>query len=147
MAGRFAAGVVAGVARGLAVRVVGSDAERQVCEEVAAGIGDGAASLAGATDLARLAGLAAGAALAVCNDSGLAHVCASAGAPTVVVFGSTSSAWTAPLGPRVRVVQRAPACSPCFRRECRIGYGCLEAVAVGDVLAACEGLLEGRGAA
>ena len=88
-----------------------------------------------------------GAAVAVCNDSGLAHVCAAAGAPTVVVFGSTSSAWTAPLGPRVRVVQRAPVCSPCFRRDCRIGYPCLGAVTAPDVLAACDGLRAGREAA
>jgi heptosyltransferase II len=146
-ADRFAEVGRALVARGLGVRVVGTAAERMVCEEVAAGIGAGAESLAGATDLARLVGLAAGAAVAVCNDSGLAHACAAVGAPTVVVFGSTSSAWTAPLGPRVRIVQRAPVCSPCFRRDCRIGYPCLGAVSARDVLAACDALLAGKAAA
>jgi heptosyltransferase-2 len=146
-ADRFAEVGRALVARGLSVKVVGTGAERAVCAEVAAGIGTGAESLAGATDLAQLADLAGGAAVAVCNDSGLAHVCAAAGAPTVVVFGSTSSAWTAPLGPRVQVVQRAPVCSPCFRRDCRIGYPCLGAVTANDVLAACERLLAGREAA
>jgi heptosyltransferase II len=127
--------------------VVGTAAERAVCEVVAADIGAGAVSLAGTTDLERLVELAAGAGVAVCNDSGLAHVCAAVGAPTVVVFGSTSSAWTAPLGPRVRVVQRAPVCAPCFRADCRIGYACLEAVTAREVLAACEELLAGREAA
>jgi heptosyltransferase II len=144
---RFAEVGRALVARGLPVKVAGTAAERATCDEVAARIGAGATSLAGATDLGQLAGLAAAAAVAVCNDSGLAHVCAAAGAPTVVVFGSTSSAWTAPLGPRVRVVQRAPVCSPCFRRDCRIGYPCLEAVTASDVLAACDRLLAGREAA
>ena len=144
---RFAEVGRALVGRGLAVCVVGSAAERSVCERVSEAIGGGATCLAGSTDLVQLAALAAGAAVAVCNDSGLAHVCAAAGCPTVVVFGSTSSAWTAPLGPRVRVVQRAPVCSPCFRRDCRIGYPCLEGVTAADVLAACTELWGGAEAA
>lgn len=146
-AGRFAEVGRALAARGLSVKVVGTAAEREACAAVASGVGPGAESLAGATDLAELARLAAGAAVAVCNDSGLAHLCAAAGTPTVVVFGSTSSAWTAPLGRRVRVVQRAPVCSPCFRRDCRIGYPCLEAVTAADVLGAAGALLAGREAA
>ncbi|HTM57797.1 MAG TPA: glycosyltransferase family 9 protein, partial [Candidatus Udaeobacter sp.] len=112
-------------------------AERAACDEVASSIGDGTRSLAGRTPLATLAALAAEAALAVSNDSGFAHLAAAVGAPTVVIFGSTSSAWTAPLGPRVRVIQRAPVCSPCFQRRCHIGYRCLEAIEVARVEAEC----------
>jgi heptosyltransferase-2 len=93
--------------------------------------------IAGETDLLTQAGLCARATLAVCNDSGLAHLAAATGAPTVVIFGSTSSAWTAPLGRRVRVVQRPPVCSPCFQRACRIGYGCLTRIEVAAVERAC----------
>ena len=122
--------------RGLAVRVCGTDAERGPCERVAAATGG--ASLAGRTPLPVLAAVCAAAAAAVCTDSGLAHLAAATGAPTVAVFGSTSSAWTAPLGPRVRVVQRAPVCAPCFQRACRIGYTCLEAVSAAAVLRAVD---------
>lgn len=128
-------------ARGFAVVVAGTAAEGPVCGEVAAEAGAGATSVAGATDLPALAALVAGAGLAVCNDSGLAHLAAAVGAPTVAVFGSTSSAWTAPLGPRVTVVQRTPVCAPCFRRTCRVGYRCLDAVTTRDVLRACEAAL------
>ena len=145
--GRFAEVGRALAARGLAVLTVGGDQERETCAEVAAAIGTRAASLAGRTDLGQLAALATRAAVTVCNDSGLAHLSAAAGAPTVVVFGSTSSAWSAPLGARVRVVQRAPVCSPCFARTCAIGYACLDAVRARDVLAACEALLAGGEAA
>jgi heptosyltransferase-2 len=129
--------------RGHAVAVCGTAAEGEVCEAVAAAVAAGAgtplnvASLAGVTTLADQAGLCALAAVAVCNDSGLAHLAAAVGARTVVIFGSTSSAWTAPLGARVRVVQHAPVCSPCFQRRCRIGTPCLEAVTVNEVEAAC----------
>jgi len=129
--------------RGHAVAVCGTAAESEVCAAVAAEVAARAgapakvASLAGATTLADQAGLCACAALAVCNDSGLAHLAAAVGAHTVVVFGSTSSAWTAPLGARVRIVQHAPVCSPCFQRRCRIGTPCLQAVTVNEVEAAC----------
>jgi heptosyltransferase-2 len=125
---------------GLAVAVCGAAGEADLCTAVASGIGSGAESWAGRTDLPTQARICRDAALAVCNDSGLAHLAAAVGAPTIVVFGSTSSAWTAPLGPRVAVVQRAPVCAPCFARTCRIGYACLEAVTVDAVWAAAHAL-------
>ncbi len=126
--------------RGDAVLVCGINAERDACERVARGIGPRALALAGDTDLSTQAALCAGARVALCNDSGLAHLSAATGAPTVVVFGSTSSAWTAPLGARVKVVQHAPPCAPCFQRTCAIGYRCLTAVTARDVLDACAEL-------
>jgi len=122
---------------GHAIAVCGTAAEQSDAQQVASAIGHRAVSLAGRTSLPALAALCARAALAVCNDSGLAHLAAACGARTVVIFGSTSSAWTAPRG-QVRVVQRAPVCSPCFQRTCRIGYRCLAAIEARDVLAACE---------
>ncbi len=126
-------------ARGHAVLACGTAAEREACERVASAI-PGARSGAGDTDLVLQAALCGRAAVAVCNDSGLAHLAAAAGAPTVAIFGSTSSAWTAPVGGRVRVVQRPPVCSPCFRRTCAIGFECLTRVEVERVDAACREL-------
>jgi heptosyltransferase-2 len=138
---RFAALGLQLAARGLAVLVCGAASELEVCETVSAAIGTQARSLAGATGLPVQAALCARATLVVSNDSGLAHLAAATGAPTVVVFGSTSSAWTAPLGAHVRVAQRAPVCSPCFARECAIGYACLAAVEVAMVTSAAAELV------
>lgn len=118
-------------ARGLRVFACGGEAEREACEAAARGCGG--TSLAGRTSLAALAAVCAGAAAVVCNDSGLGHLAGAVGAPTVAVFGSTSSAWTAPIGARTAVAQRPPVCSPCFARTCRIGYACLTAVTAGHV--------------
>ena len=134
---RFAAVARALIGRDFRVLVCGAMDERTECEAVARAAGEGATSLAGTTDLATQAALCGRAALALCNDSGLAHLAAAVGTPTVALFGSTSSAWTAPLGPRVRVIQRSPVCSPCFRRTCRIGYRCLTAIEAAPVLRAC----------
>ena len=128
---------------GMGLRVVtcGTREESAICEGVAREIGAGALSLAGNTTLPELAGLCAAARIAVCNDSGLAHLCAALGVRTVSVFGSTSSAWTAPRGRAVVIVQRPPVCSPCFRRDCAIGTPCLGGVSAARVWAACETLL------
>jgi len=135
---RFAALAVALARDGFRVLVCGTRSDAAVCADVAARAGNAVQSLAGETSLELQAGLCALAALAVCNDSGLAHLTAAVGTPTVAIFGSTSSAWSAPLGARVRVVQRAPVCSPCFQRTCAIGYRCLEAISVADVARACR---------
>lgn len=130
---RFASLARALVRDGWRVLACGAAGERALCAEVAARAGSGVLSLAGETGVALQAGLCASASLAVCNDSGLAHLAAAVGTPTVVIFGSTSSAWSAPLGERVRIVQRAPVCSPCFQRTCAIGTVCLTAIGVDEV--------------
>lgn len=127
--------------RGWRVLACGAEGERLLCEEVASRAGRGVESVAGRTRLDVQAALCARAEVVVCNDSGLAHLSAAVGARTVSLFGSTSSAWTAPLGGRTRVVQHPPVCSPCFQRACRIGYGCLTAIAVRDVVRAIDSLL------
>jgi heptosyltransferase-2 len=126
--------------RGHHVLVAGAQADRALAEPIAAAIGTGAHTIAGETSLSEQLALCDRARVTVTNDSGLAHLAAASGSATVVIFGSTSSAWTAPLGRRTAVVQRAPVCAPCFQRTCRIGYRCLEAVSVAAVERACEGL-------
>jgi len=140
--------VVAGrelAARGLRVLVCGTAGEREACAAVAQGIGRGAASIAGETTLPALVGVAARASLALCNDSGLAHVAAATGAPTIQIYGSAASGWTAARGPHVRVLHRAPVCSPCWRRHCVIGTRCLDAVRVPWVMRHADELLRQAG--
>jgi ADP-heptose:LPS heptosyltransferase len=63
-------------------------------------------NLAGETDYAQMAGLAARAALAVGNDTGPSHLIAAAGAPTLVLFsGESDPLLCAPRGRRVEVLQ------------------------------------------
>jgi len=120
-------------ARSLAVLVCGAASDRAVADPIAAAIGPQAHALAGVTSIGEQLALCAAARVTITNDSGVAHVAAASGGTTVVLFGSTSSAWTAPLGPRVTVVQHAPVCAPCFQRTCRIGYRCLTAIEVDEV--------------
>jgi len=94
---RFAT-VAAGLAEaGHRVLVTGSAAERPLARRVAlaAGLG-GDAVLAGRTDVARLAEIAATARLVVCGDTGMAHLASAFATPSVVLFGPTPPAWWGP---------------------------------------------------
>ena len=62
--------------------------------------------------LADLAGVLGGARLYIGNDSGITHLAAAVGCPTVAVFGPTAPAVWAPCGSHVRVVHGAPWPSP-----------------------------------
>ncbi len=55
-------------------------------------------------DLRELASWLAGSALYVGNDSGITHLAAASGAPTLALFGPTNPAIWAPRGPRVQVL-------------------------------------------
>lgn len=138
---RFAEAARALAARGLRIVVSGVEAEAASCDAVVALAGPDAVSVAGRTSLPALVALAAGARLALCNDSGLAHVAAATGAPTIQIYGSAASGWTAARGPHVRILHRAPVCSPCWRRTCVIGTRCLDAISVALVLRHAEQLL------
>ncbi len=81
--------------------------------------------------------------LAVGNDSGGVHVSALLGTPTVTIFGSTSSRWTAPLGRYTSAVNTNRQCSPCFKRECPFGQPlCLNEISAEEVFFACMRLME-----
>ena len=84
---------------GLTPVVVGTDGEAELAATIRAAC-PAAIDLTGQTALADLPGLAAGAALAVGNDTGPMHVAAAVGCRCVVLFSADSDpALTAPRGP------------------------------------------------
>lgn len=127
----------------LPVVLAGAPAERELCERVGAGI-RGAESLAGETTLGELIALLENARVVVANDSGAPHLAASLGAPVVVIFGSTSPRWTAPLGEKVRVIREPVHCSPCFLKKCPTRLECFEGITVERVYEAARFFLEGE---
>jgi lipopolysaccharide heptosyltransferase II len=96
----------------------------------------------GATDLLGVASLLKGSRLYVGNDSGLMHLAAAMGVPTVGLFGSTSPVWTGPSG-RWTAVARAEGfdCQPCYLRRCNQDVFCMDHLEPGTVLAKALDLL------
>ncbi len=88
------------------------------------------------TDLGRVAALLARCSLFVGNDSGVSHLAAAVGTPTVAVFGPSDSAQWAPRGPRVLILARNVECSPCTlptmktcaHRKCLTAFGAPEVI-------------------
>jgi heptosyltransferase-1 len=78
-----------------------------------------ALDLRGKSTLWELMGILRHARVVISSDSGPAHIAAAYGVPTLVLFGATDPARTAPQGKRVKIL-RAPniACSPCLKRVC-----------------------------
>jgi heptosyltransferase-2 len=124
------------------VVVAGSAGDRETCARVAEGI-PGAVNVAGETPAGEFFALVEGARALVANDSGAPHLAAAMGTPVVVLFGSTSPAWTAPRGHRVEVLRHPVHCSPCFRRTCPTQLECFHGIEVDAVLAATRRALTG----
>ncbi|MCE2459538.1 MAG: lipopolysaccharide heptosyltransferase I [Pseudomonadales bacterium] len=72
-------------------------------------------------DLHGIMRLLAGARGVVGVDSGLSHLGAALGRPTVMLFGPTDPSRTGCRGAYVRNLTASLACSPCSSRRCRLG--------------------------
>ncbi len=87
------------------ILVVGGPADAEVCGRVKALLGEGCSPvLAEDQSVAELAALLARCSLYVGNDSGVSHLAAALGVPTIAVFGPTDPAVWAPRGPAVEAV-------------------------------------------
>ncbi len=131
-------------ARGLAPVAVAGPGEAKVIDEVRAHT---PSPLAGFTDLSlpELTALAARARVFVGNDSGVAHVAAAVGTPSVVVFGSSNVAhWRPWTQAPAEVVREEMPCAPCPGYTCAEfdAPECIRRVPVERVAAAIDRVLE-----
>jgi heptosyltransferase-2 len=125
-------------AEGFSVWVLGSPAEAPLAKEIVEAAGPYARDLT-STDL-RNAILAMKVADAcVSNDSGLVHVAAAIGTPTVGIFGPTSPWHWAPLNPLAAIIETKTevSCRPCHKPVCRMEHHrCMRDIPAAQVLAA-----------
>src|SRR5579863_9668894 len=121
--------------RGLDVWVVGGPSEQTLAAEIAAVGGSRVRDLTG-TDLRNGILAMAAANLAISNDSGLMHVAAALGTPTIGIFGPTSPYHWAPLNGLAATVQTKTvvACQPCHRPVCTMNdHRCMRDIPASDV--------------
>jgi ADP-heptose:LPS heptosyltransferase len=98
-----------GALEGHSVIILGGpgDEEAALAAPVLAGL-PGARDLVGRLSLPQAAALLSHATLYIGNDSGLMHLAAAAGAPTLGLFGPTNADEYAPSGPHARVAMADP---------------------------------------
>jgi heptosyltransferase II len=138
---RWPAGAYAALARrlladGFSVWIVGGPNEKALAQEI---VGDTAARDFTAADLREAILALAAAFAAVSNDSGLVHVAAALGTPTVGIFGPTSPWHWAPLNPLAAKIQADSdlPCRPCHKPVCRLGHHrCMTDITTDEVYAA-----------
>ena len=114
------------LAEGFAVWVLGGPDEKPLAAEI---VGDTAARDLTGHDLRDAILALAAAAAAVSNNSGLLHVAAALGTPSIGIFGPTSPWHWAPLNPLAATIETtsALACRPCHKPVCRLGPSPLHA--------------------
>jgi heptosyltransferase-2 len=134
---RFAVALNAGVSQTDAdVILFGTPAETPVSSAIASSLRRLPIDLTGKTPIADLPALLSLCHVFLGNDSGAMHVAAAVGLPVVAVFGPTDPHGTAPVTPRLTIVQQKPYCSPCFLRRCPTDHRCMTAVTPDMVQAA-----------
>jgi len=80
------------------------------------------------------------------NDSGVSHLAAWAGVPSVVIFGPTDPARWRPRGDAVAIVQPPLDCMPCFETAAEncAAADCLARITPGDVMEAFQRVVRSR---
>ncbi len=86
-------------------------------------------------NMAGLCGILAQAAAVVGPDTGVIHLAAALGAPTVSFWGPSASWRSAPLGPSHRHIESNPDCGPCFKRDCN-AFVCMDMIKADAILSA-----------
>jgi heptosyltransferase II len=131
---------------GFPIVVIGSDKERMSGEMITNGIE--ALNLAGKTSLLETAAVIEKSSLLVSGDSGVLHIAAGLGCPTVSLFGPSNANKWAPRGKHHITISRNLSCSPCSKfgniPNCRINARCMAEITVEEVLGAVEKLLNGN---
>jgi len=111
------------LAQGYSIWVLGGPGEKEIAEKIAQPDPTRIRDLTG-PDLRNAIVALAAARVAVSNDSGLLHVAAALGTPSIGIFGPTSPWHWAPLNPIAAVIETTTelACRPCHRPVCRLGH-------------------------
>ena len=133
------------VQQGLDVWVIGGPGEKALAAEIVAAGGSGVRDLTG-TDLRDGILAVAAAAVAISNDSGLMHIAAALGTPTIGIFGPTSPYHWAPLNDLAATVQtKTPVpCQPCHHPVCTMNdHRCMRDIPASDVVATTSRILAG----
>jgi heptosyltransferase-2 len=123
-------------AQGFDVWVVGGPGEKEAAGEIVRAGGAKARDLTG-TDLRNGILALAAAPLVISNDSGLLHVSAAIGSPTIGIFGPTSPYHWKPLNPIAAVIQSTTEvpCRPCHKPVCRMQHhACMRDITTGEVI-------------
>ncbi len=118
--------------------IVGGNEEKLLSGWIADGFKSRVLNLSGQMSLPELTALFSQCDLLVSNDSGPVHVAAAVGTPVISLFGRNQAGLGAnrwkPLGEGHETIWKDVGCLVCLAHECTIGFECLKAIRVGEVM-------------
>ena len=129
--------------QGLDVWVIGGPDEKAQAAEIVASSGPNVRDLTG-TDLRNGILAAAAASVVISNDSGLMHIAAAIGTPTMGIFGPTSPYHWAPLNGLAATIQTTTVvpCQPCHRPVCtQNDHRCMRDIPATDAVGVAQRVL------
>lgn len=131
------------LAQGWQVWILGSVKDQPVAAQIQSETHARVVDLTGRTQLGEAIDLMSVADKVLTNDSGLMHIAAALKRPLVAMYGSTSPAFTPPLGQKVRIMQGKLPCQPCFKRHCPLSHHqCMQQLLPAEIIQAADQLGE-----
>ncbi|MFA5146139.1 MAG: lipopolysaccharide heptosyltransferase II [Candidatus Omnitrophota bacterium] len=126
--------------------VAGGKGDVETGKGVAGSMKAGVLDLSGKTTVADLASIFRRSKLLISNDSGPVHIACAVGTPVVAIFGRNDRGLSpvrwGPSGKGDIVLHKDVGCGVCLAHNCKIGFKCLEAVTVEEVVAAAGKILK-----
>lgn len=122
----------------------GSEAERQAAGRIAAALG-GCARVLERLPLMRVAALIKQVDLVVGGDTGIVHLAAAVGTPTVSYYRSSDGLRSGPRGSRHAVLQAPMPCARCFKTRCDKDRECRESITARMLAAAVTDVMNRNG--
>jgi heptosyltransferase-2 len=146
---RFAAlGERLGNELGVDVVIVGGGGERDLAEEINAGMSRPPLDLVGKTNLLQLGAVLQKCALLVSGDTGPMHMATAVGTPVIALFGAIDPDRTGPVGEGHRIIRHGEiTCVPCNAKLCanHRNLACMEEISVDEVFKAIVEMLAKNG--
>jgi len=103
-------------------------------------------NLAGNTSISDLASILKRSKLLISNDSGPVHISCAVGTPVISIFsrkdrGISPERW-GPVGKRDIALYKDVGCGVCLAHKCKLGFKCLDAISIEEVLSAADKILK-----
>lgn len=130
---------------GVKIVIISSSQDKAFGDAVASLMRKPYANLSGQTSVADLASVLKRGQLFISNDSGPVHIACAVGTPVISIFGRNDRGLSplrwGPTGSRDIILHKEVGCEICLAHNCRIGFKCLEAITVEDVVSAAGRIL------
>lgn len=131
--------------RGVKVVIISGESDKKIADNMTSCMKEKCLDLSGKTTVGDIAAILKRSKLFISNDSGPVHVACAVGAPVVAIFGRSDRGLSprrwGPSNKGDVVIHKDAGCLDCLAHNCVLGFKCLQAITVDEVVRASEGLL------